>query len=204
MSSPQLVAVLERAQSLGHIGPGEIDSYVKHAIAHLSAADPTHGASWCDLGSGGGLPGLIVAVERPDLMLTLLDRSSTRVEFLEQAVRQLDVVDNVEVVEGDATELAHNNLYRGAFDGVFCRSFGSPSATAECAIGFLGGTGCLVVSEPPEVSPQRWPLKSLPALGFAGAAIVDGPPRFAKLSVATPPGLDVPRTWKQIIKKPLF
>ena len=204
MSSLQLVKVLERAQNLGHIGPGKIDSYVEHAISHLSAAAPAYGARWCDLGSGGGLPGLVVAVERPDLILTLLDRSLTRVEFLEQAVRQLDVVDNVEVVEGDATALAHNNLYRGAFDGVFCRSFGSPSATAECAIGFLGGTGCLVVSEPPEVSPQRWPLKSLQALGFAGAEIVDGPPRFAKLAVATPPGLDVPRTWKQIIKKPLF
>ena len=204
MSSLQLVKVLERAQNLGHIGPGKIDSYVEHAISHLSAADPADGARWCDLGSGGGLPGLVVAVERPDLILTLLDRSLTRGEFLEQAVRQLDVVDNVEVVEGDATALAHNNLYRGAFDGVFCRSFGSPSATAECAIGFLGGTGCLVVSEPPEVSPQRWPLKSLQALGFAGAEIVDGPPRFAKLAVATPPGLDVPRTWKQIIKKPLF
>ena len=93
MSSPQLVEVLERAQSLGHIGPGEIDSYIKHAISHLSAADPAYGASWCDLGSGGGLPGLIVAVERPDLTLTLLDRSSTRIEFLEQAVRKLDVVD---------------------------------------------------------------------------------------------------------------
>ena len=204
MSSPQLVEVLERAQSLGHIGPGEIDSYIKHAISHLSAADPAYGASWCDLGSGGGLPGLIVAVERPDLTLTLLDRSSTRIEFLEQAVRKLDVVDNVEVVEGDAAELAHSDLYRGAFDGVFCRSFGAPSTTAECAIGFLGGTGCLVVSDPPEVSPQRWPLKSLQALGFAGADIIDGPPRFAKLAVATPPGTDVPRTWKQIIKKPLF
>lgn len=204
MSSPQLVEVLERAQILGHIGPGEIDSYVKHAVSHLSAADPAYGASWCDLGSGGGLPGLIVAVERPDLRLTLLDRSSTRVEFLEQAVRQLDVAGNVEVAEGDATELAHSELYRGAFDGVFCRAFGSPSATAECAIGFLGGTGCLVVSEPPEVSPHRWPLKSLQALGFAGVEIINGPPRFAKLAVATPPGPDVPRRWKQIIKKPLF
>ena len=98
---------------MGHIGTGEIDSYIKHAMSHLSAADPAYGASWCDLGSGGGLPGLIVAVERPDLTLTLLDRSSTRIEFLEQAVRKLDVVDNVEVVEGDAAELAHSDLYRG-------------------------------------------------------------------------------------------
>tara|TARA_Y100001960_G_scaffold207201_1_gene216340 strand:- start:926 stop:1540 length:615 start_codon:yes stop_codon:yes gene_type:complete len=204
VSSPQLVEALKRAQSLGHIGPGEIDSYVEHAVSHLLAADPAYGARWCDLGSGGGLPGLIVAVERPDLTLTLVDRSSTRVEFLEQAVRQLDVVGNVEVVEGDAAELAHSNLYRGAFDGVFCRSFGAPSATAECAIGFLGATGCLVVSEPPEVFPQRWPLKGLQALGFVGVEIIEGPPRFAKLAVSTPPGPDVPRTWKQIIKKPLF
>ncbi|MFL2987758.1 MAG: RsmG family class I SAM-dependent methyltransferase [Candidatus Poriferisodalaceae bacterium] len=204
MSSRQLAELLERAQNLGHIGPGEIDSYVKHSISHLSVADPAPGSRWCDLGSGGGLPGLIVAVERPDLKLTLLDRSSTRVEFLAEAVNQLDVGANLEVVEGDATVLAHNGLYRGEFDGVFCRSFGPPSITAECAIGFLCKTGCLVVSEPPTASTRRWSLKSLQTLGFAGVEMIDGPPRFAKLAVATPPGPDVPRTWKQMTKKPLF
>jgi len=204
MSSPQLAAVLERAQNLGHIGPGELDGYVEHAVSHLSVANPGDGTRWCDLGSGGGLPGLIVAIERPDLKLTLLDRSLTRVEFLEQAVKQLDVVDSVEIVQGDATELAHSELYRGAFDGVFCRSFGPPPVTAECAIGFLRTTGCLVVSEPPEASRRRWPLKSLQTLGFAGVEIFDGPPRFAKLTVAAPPGRDVPRTWKQMAKNPLF
>ena len=76
MSSPKLEAVLERAQNLGHIGPGQINDYIEHAVSHLSVADPERGTRWCDLGSGGGLPGLIVAVERPDLKLTLLDRSS--------------------------------------------------------------------------------------------------------------------------------
>lgn len=204
MSAPQLEAVLEKAQNLGHIGPGQIDDYVEHAISHLSVADPGSGTRWCDLGSGGGLPGLVVAVRRPDLKLTLVDRSSARIEFLEQSVEQLGVTDNVEVVEGDATDLAHSERYRGLFDGVFCRSFGPPAVTAECAIGFLRVAGCLIVSEPPENSPRRWPLTSLKTLGFANIEMIDGPPRFAKLVVAAPPGGDVPRTWKQITKKPLF
>ena len=204
MSSPKLEAVLERAQNLGHIGPGQINDYIEHAVSHLSVADPERGTRWCDLGSGGGLPGLIVAVERPDLKLTLLDRSSARVEFLEQSVKQLDVADYVDVVEGDATELAHNDLYRGLFDGVFCRAFGPPPVTAECAIGFLRVAGRLIVSEPPEASTRRWPLTSLKTLGFTDVEMIDGPPRFAKLVVVTPPGRDVPRTWKQISKKPLF
>lgn len=204
MSLPQLTAVLERAQTLGHIGPGEIMSYIDHARSHLAVAAPGDGTHWCDLGSGGGLPGLVVAVERPDIRLTLLDRSSGRVEFLEQALGELGVIDTVDLVEGDAAELAHNDAYRGTFDGVFCRSFGPPSVSAECAIGFLRVNGWLVVSEPPVASTKRWSLTELQKLGFDDVEMIEGPPRFAKLTVVTPPGPDVPRTWKRITKKPLF
>lgn len=204
MSSPQLLAVLERAQTLGHIGSGSIQDFVGHARAHISAARPALDTQWCDLGSGGGLPGLVVAVERPDLNLTLIDRSSSRTAFLDEAVTYLEVAPKVKVVNGDATELAHKNTFRGVFDGVFSRSFGPPAATAECAIAFLANDGQLVVSEPPNEDPSRWPMKELKSLGYAELEIVDGPPRFARLISAIQPDSEVPRSWKHITKRPLF
>ena len=75
MSRRALAETIARAQLLGHVGPGEIDKYIEHGLAHLEAADPAENSRWCDLGSGGGLPGLVVAHERPDLEISLLDRS---------------------------------------------------------------------------------------------------------------------------------
>jgi len=204
VSLPQLIAVLERAQILGHIGSGSIQGYLEHAQAHLAVASPGVKTRWCDLGSGGGLPGLVVAVERPDVKLTLIDRSASRTAFLKDAVRLLGVTSNVDVVTGDATELAHQEIFRGVFDGALSRSFGAPAVTAECAIGFLAKGGQLVVSEPPESDPERWPLPEVRALGYSGLEPIEGPPRFARLVVATPPGPEVPRKWKHVTKRPLF
>lgn len=204
MSLPQLIAVLERAQILGHIGSGSVEGYLEHAHAHLAVASPGVETRWCDLGSGGGLPGLVVAVERPDLKLTLIDRSASRTAFLADAVRLLGLTSNVDVVTGDATELAHEERFRGVFDGALSRSFGAPAVTAECAIGFLARGGQLVVSEPPEADTERWPFHEVQALGYSGPELIEGPPRFARLVVATPPGPEVPRKWKQVTKKPLF
>ena len=49
------------------------------------------------------------------------------------------------------------------------RGFGAPATTAECAVGFLGSGGRLVVSEPPgEPVPERWPATGLAELGLLG------------------------------------
>ena len=106
--SRALAETIARAQLLGHVGPGEIDKYIEHGLAHLEAADPVENSRWCDLGSGGGLPGLVVAYERPDLEISLLDRSLSRVQFLEQAVANIGATRRVTVLNGDATDLAHD------------------------------------------------------------------------------------------------
>ena len=204
MRQAALAAALRRAQVLGHIGTGDIRGYIHHAQAHLQAARPTQSSKWCDLGSGGGLPGLLVALERPDLELTLMDRSVTRTQFLEEALRDIGASKHVEVVTGDASELAHNPLFRARYDGVFSRSFGPPSATVECAVGLLSRGGRLVVSEPPAPSVDRWPSGPLGAMGFEKLTVVEGPPRFVAMSLANLPDSDVPRKWSRISKKPLF
>jgi 16S rRNA (guanine527-N7)-methyltransferase len=124
-----------------------------------------------DLGSGGGLPGLVVATSRPELDLTLLEARRRACRFLREAVAILDLA-RVTVVEARAEDAARRPDLRETFDAVVARSFGPPAVTAECAVGFLRTDGRLVVSEPPgdeapERAAARWPVAGLEELGFA-------------------------------------
>lgn len=204
MSRRALAETIARAQLLGHVGPGEIDKYIEHGLAHLEAADPAENSRWCDLGSGGGLPGLVVAHERPDLEISLLDRSLSRIQFLEQAVANIGATRRVTVLNGDATDLAHDPLHRASYDGVFSRSFAAPSVTAECAAAFLCPGGALVVSEPPEPVEGRWPTEHVQSLGLSAVSVIEGPPRFVIMKLLELPAVTVPRSWPQIVKNPLF
>jgi 16S rRNA (guanine527-N7)-methyltransferase len=124
-----------------------------------------------DLGSGGGLPGLVLATYRPELELTLLEARQRACRFLREAVATLDL-SQVLVVEARAEDAARRPDLRESFDVVVTRSFGPPAVTAECAVGFLRPGGRLVVSEPPgdeapERAGARWPVSGLEELGFA-------------------------------------
>ena len=124
-----------------------------------------------DLGSGGGLPGLVIATARPRLELTLLEARQRACRFLRDAVDDLDLA-GVVVVEARAEEAARRPDLRGRFDAVVARSFGPPPVTAENAVGFLRPGGRLVVSEPPDESAVavRWPTAGLEELGFGPPA----------------------------------
>ena len=168
-----LLDQLERARRLGFLGPGPVDAHLDQTASFLLALADVRG-DVLDLGSGGGVPGLIVAVARPDLRLVLLDARARRCGFLEEAVRDL-AVDGT-VLEGRAEDLAHG-LERGGFEAVVARSFGPPAATAECGSPFLRVGGRLLVSEPPPpADPGRWPSAGLATLGLTvGERVGTGP-----------------------------
>jgi 16S rRNA (guanine527-N7)-methyltransferase len=90
----------------GLLGPREVPRlWERHLIncAIVAEAAP-EGATVADVGSGAGLPGLVWAICRPDLELTLIEPLLRRVTFLEAAAAQLQVT-NVDVVRGRAEEL---------------------------------------------------------------------------------------------------
>jgi 16S rRNA (guanine527-N7)-methyltransferase len=157
-----LVAELERARALGLLGPGPVRAHIEHTTGFLVALEGVRGTV-IDLGSGGGVPGLIVGVARPDLALVLLDARATRCRFLEGAARRLAL--DATVVEGSA-EVVGRGPYRGTADAVVARSFGPPPVTAECAAPLLRPGGVLVVSEPPDADGARWPAARLAELGL--------------------------------------
>ncbi|MCD4523737.1 16S rRNA (guanine(527)-N(7))-methyltransferase RsmG [Nocardioides sp. cx-173] len=90
----------------GLIGPREAPRlWERHLLncAVLGDLIPP-GATVCDIGSGAGLPGVVLAIRRPDLRVTLVEPLLRRTTFLEEAVAEL-ALDNVEVVRGRADAL---------------------------------------------------------------------------------------------------
>ena len=64
-------------------------------------------ASLFDIGSGAGLPGIVIALARPDLKVTLIEPLERRVEFLKEATEGLDI----EVIRGRAQDVKKSAEY---------------------------------------------------------------------------------------------
>ncbi|WP_231482584.1 16S rRNA (guanine(527)-N(7))-methyltransferase RsmG [Nocardioides sp. URHA0020] len=90
----------------GLIGPREAPRlWDRHLVncALLAQAIP-HDVTVCDVGSGAGLPGLVLAIARADLRITLVEPLLRRTTFLDEVVSTLGLT-NVEVVRGKADAL---------------------------------------------------------------------------------------------------
>lgn len=127
-----------------------------------------------DLGSGGGFPGLVIAIVRPDLDVHLLEATGKKAEFLERTGATLGIP--VTVHHGRAEELARGPL-AGAFDIVTARAVAPLDRLVVLAAPFLCPGGTLHA-----LKGERWreeldraaPL--LPALDLAVVAVPDSTP----------------------------
>jgi len=91
----------------GLIGPREAPRiWERHLVncAVMSEIIPI-GASVVDVGSGAGLPGIVLAVARPDLSITLVEPLARRTAFLSEAVTALGLESTVTVVRGRAEDV---------------------------------------------------------------------------------------------------
>lgn len=88
-----------------------------HVLDSLSALPHIQGVRVLDVGSGGGMPGMLFAIARPDWQLTLIDANHKKTTFLRQAAIELGL-DNVEVHCERVEALA-----APAFDVITSRAF---------------------------------------------------------------------------------
>ncbi|MEY4338613.1 MAG: putative ribosomal small subunit methyltransferase [Actinomycetota bacterium] len=158
-----LLAVLASIRERGAIGEASLEAAIEHAEQFV-AFIPEDAVSLVDLGSGGGLPGLVIAVRRPDLQVTLVERRTQRADLLRRAVLSLGLAERVSVKGTDVRTVA--TASPRSFDVVTARSFAAPEVTATWASKLLRAGGRLVVSEPPTDDETRWPASLLDGLGL--------------------------------------
>ena len=178
-----------------------------HALGFASALVGSAPSPALDLGSGGGLPGLPLAVAWPESRWVLLDAGLRRTDFLRRAVDRLGLSDRVAVARGRAEELGRSGGpdWRGAFQLVVARGFGSPSVTAECSAPLLAVGGRLVVSEPPDSTGHRWSTSGLALLGMRPAKVcVAAGTSYQLIEQDAPCPERFPRRAAAMSRRPLF
>lgn len=114
------------------------------AVAALLPAD----VRLLDVGSGGGLPGLVIALARPDIEVHLLEATRKKVDFLIDAVTQLRL--SVTVHHGRAEELDRAPL-RGSFDVVTARAVAPMDRLVPWCMPYLRPGGRLIA-----IKGARW------------------------------------------------
>jgi 16S rRNA (guanine527-N7)-methyltransferase len=118
-----------------------------------------------DIGSGGGLPAIPLAITRPDIQWTLIESTGKKARFLEAVVRALDLT-NVKVVQARAESAARTTL-RESFDVATSRAVSALSDLAMISIPFLriGGVMLAIKGEraQEEIALAKQPLYELHA-----------------------------------------
>jgi len=112
-------------EKINVISRKDIDSlYEKHVLHSLSIAatfELTEGMTVLDLGTGGGFPGIVIAIHHPEAKLTLIDSIQKKVNVVKDIVKRLELK-NAEVICIRAEDLAKNSEYVKKFDYVVARS----------------------------------------------------------------------------------
>jgi len=98
--------------------------------------------SLIDVGAGGGMPGIPLKIERPELELTLLEADERKAAFCVYAAAQLGL-EGVTVVQQRAEVAAHGPL-REAFDMAACRALAAMPVVAELCLPFVRVGGRLL------------------------------------------------------------
>jgi 16S rRNA (guanine527-N7)-methyltransferase len=97
-----------------------------------------------DLGTGGGFPGLPIAMAYPDWMVTVMDSTAKKISFIESGLATLELT-NVTTVVDRTESLARNLLHREVYQLATIRAVAEATVCAEYAVPFLaiGGTAIL-------------------------------------------------------------
>lgn len=141
--------LLSRAIPRGYLGPGEQDRLVpRHLLdavtlaAHLDSNGPI-----VDVGSGAGLPGVVLAAMDPRRPVTLLEASARRAGFLREVVHELGL-GSVEIVQSRAEDFARGPTRESACVGT-ARALASPLEALELVLPLVrvGGMVGLPVGE---------------------------------------------------------
>lgn len=131
--SRQNVTAIDRAEEV----------WVRHFLdsAYLAAHIP-YESKMIDIGTGGGIPGIPLAILRNDLKITLLDSELNKIRFCEDVCNHLAL--DITAISARAEEIAHDPQYRAQFDCAVSRAMAAGNILTELAVPFLKKGGKMI------------------------------------------------------------
>lgn len=159
--------------------------HIEESLHLLDVANPEAGARVCDVGSGAGLPGVPIALTRPDLRVVLCEPDSRRAAFLAHVTGLLEL-ENVDVRVERAEQLGRIAGMRESFDVVATRALATPPVVCELSLPLLrvGGRLCALVGSAVEAAQQA--RESAAACGGAPPRAYGAGVMVVEKMVATP------------------
>ncbi|MFC2092093.1 16S rRNA (guanine(527)-N(7))-methyltransferase RsmG, partial [Elusimicrobiota bacterium] len=119
------------------IGSSDADILIsRHILPSLELSIIIKGNHGIDIGSGNGLPGIIIAIMDRRKRLTLFESKKGKANFLQHAKREICLT-NIDCVCSRAEVAAHDKKYREVYDFVTCRAVSNLRITSELSLPFL-------------------------------------------------------------------
>ncbi len=169
-------------------------------------------SSVLDLGSGPGIPGIPLAIARPDLKLHLVESSEKPFHFIHACKTELEI-GNLTAVHLRAEELAGDTKWRGEFDYVIARSFAPLPVVVETAAAFNKIAGYTIVQISNALAEEirsNPPDSRVTGLWFYDVSAVDlsidgiEPISMASFVKEQSCPREYPRSWKKMKNQPLW
>ncbi|MHB1518414.1 MAG: RsmG family class I SAM-dependent methyltransferase [Acidimicrobiales bacterium] len=201
---------LRRAAANGLLGSLPMEEHLDHSLGFAVVMERVLGrppVRVLDLGTGGGVPGLVLAACWPRSEVVLMDVSERRTEIIQRELLSWQRPARLTVVRARAEEAGRDPILRESFEAVSARSFGAPAVTAECGSAFVAAGGLLVVSEPPPGQHStRWPTTGVATLSLDAGRVERVDDRFGYRVLRKVALLDdrFPRRVGVPAKRPLF
>jgi len=123
-----------------------LERHLLDSLSCLLACNATMLASHArllDVGSGAGIPGLILAIARPNWQIVTLEATAKKVKFQETVITELGLT-NAVAVQGRAEEVARESGWRGAYDIVTARALAALPTLLEWCQPFVNIGGMTV------------------------------------------------------------
>jgi 16S rRNA (guanine527-N7)-methyltransferase len=145
--------------------PELIEANLVGGSLELAALLPQRTASLIDVGSGGGVPGMILAIAFPDMQVCMLDATRKKVSFLRETAAALGLK-NVTAIHGRAEELARDPAHRERYSIGTARAVARLATLVELVLPFVKTGGMAMF---PKGSGAKDELEEArPAIGFVG------------------------------------
>jgi 16S rRNA (guanine527-N7)-methyltransferase len=179
------------------------DVHVEESIAVSQHVDVQGGERWMDLGTGGGLPGLVLAAAFPSSTWTLVDARAKKIAQVQRFARVLGL-SNVHALHARAEDLS-DSPHAGSYDGVISRAVGSLAQTIVLSRPFVTD-GVVIAIRGPRVADDVEATTALCAdLGLVVDAIseISGtirPTWLVRLRGQGPVPADFPRTQRALLR----